>query len=175
MGMYTLLYLKWITTGTCCIARGTLLSVMWQFEWEGVWGRMDTCICMAESLHCSPETITVLLITYTPIENKKCNLKKFLKTIIFLLNPVYSLAKPTKVVNRQCIPVRLCNASSPEGRPPPSLTQAWVFADSVLVCSDVFNQGSFLSSPDPLPTIICPQRTRPSFSHLIPNHAVSDR
>ena len=56
MGMYTLLYLKWITTRTCCIARGTLLSVMWQFEWEGVWGRMDTWICMAESLHCSPET-----------------------------------------------------------------------------------------------------------------------
>ena len=27
-----------------------------------VWGRMDTCICMAESLCCSPETITTLLI-----------------------------------------------------------------------------------------------------------------
>ena len=32
----------------------------------GVWGRMDTCICMAES----PETITTLLIVYTPIQNK---------------------------------------------------------------------------------------------------------
>ena len=30
----------------------------------GVWGRMDTCICMAESLHCSPETITTLLFGY---------------------------------------------------------------------------------------------------------------
>ena len=30
---------------------------------------MDTCICMAESLHCSPETITTLLIGYTPIQN----------------------------------------------------------------------------------------------------------
>ena len=29
-----------------------------------VWGRMDTCICMAESLNCSPETITTLLIVY---------------------------------------------------------------------------------------------------------------
>ena len=37
----------------------------------GVWGRMDTCICMAESLHYSPETITILLIDYTPIQNKK--------------------------------------------------------------------------------------------------------
>ena len=32
-----------------------------------VWGRMDTYICMAESLHCSPETTTTLLISYTPI------------------------------------------------------------------------------------------------------------
>ena len=38
---------------------------------RGVWGRMDTCICRAESLHCSPETITTLLIGYTPIQNKK--------------------------------------------------------------------------------------------------------
>ena len=34
-----------------------------------VWGRMDTCICMAESLHCSPGTITTLFIGYTPIQN----------------------------------------------------------------------------------------------------------
>ena len=34
-----------------------------------VWGRMDTCIYMAESLHSSPETITTLLIGYTQIEN----------------------------------------------------------------------------------------------------------
>ena len=31
---------------------------------------MDTCICMAESFCCSPETIT-LLIGYTPIQSKK--------------------------------------------------------------------------------------------------------
>ena len=35
------------------------------------WGRMDTCICMAESLHCSPANITTLLIGYTPVQNKK--------------------------------------------------------------------------------------------------------
>ena len=34
---------------------------------RGVWGRIDTCICMAESFHCSPETITILVINYTPI------------------------------------------------------------------------------------------------------------
>ena len=30
-------------------------------------GRMDTCTCVAESLCCSPETITTLLISYIPI------------------------------------------------------------------------------------------------------------
>ena len=49
---------------------------------DGGWERMDTCIRMTESLHCSPETITILLIGYTRIQNvlmlKKCliNLKK---------------------------------------------------------------------------------------------------
>ena len=38
--------------------------------WLGrVWGRMDTCIHMAESLYCSPETIATLLIGYIPIQN----------------------------------------------------------------------------------------------------------
>ena len=32
-------------------------------------GRTDTCICMAESLCCAPET-TTLLISYTSIQNK---------------------------------------------------------------------------------------------------------
>ena len=29
---------------------------------RGIWGRMDTCICVAESLFCSLETVTALLI-----------------------------------------------------------------------------------------------------------------
>ena len=36
---------------------------------------MDTCICKAKSLHCSPETIA-LLIGYIPTQNKVCFLKK---------------------------------------------------------------------------------------------------
>ena len=31
---------------------------------------MDTCICVAESLPCSPETSITLLIGFTPIQNK---------------------------------------------------------------------------------------------------------
>ena len=37
---------------------------------RGVWERMDTCICMAESLCCPPETIKTLLTGYNPIGNK---------------------------------------------------------------------------------------------------------
>ena len=34
MDMYILLYLKWITKKSYCIAQGTLLNVMWQPGWE---------------------------------------------------------------------------------------------------------------------------------------------
>ena len=68
--MYTPLYLKWITK---FLLYGTRKSAQcYVAAWmEGVWGEMDTYICMAESLHCSPETITTLLIDYTSIQNKK--------------------------------------------------------------------------------------------------------
>ena len=42
----------------------------------GFRGRMDTCICMAESLHSSTETITTLLISYTSIQKFKNKKKK---------------------------------------------------------------------------------------------------
>ena len=32
---------------------------------------MDTCVCVTQFLHCSLETITTLLISYTLIQNKK--------------------------------------------------------------------------------------------------------
>ena len=38
---------------------------------RGAWGRMDTSVCVAESVCCPPETITALLISYTFIETKK--------------------------------------------------------------------------------------------------------
>ena len=43
---------------------------MWQPGWRGVWGRMDTCKCMAESLCFPLETVTSLLIDLN-IKNKK--------------------------------------------------------------------------------------------------------
>ena len=61
---YTLLYLKWITNKD-------LLYSMWNSDqyYMAAWmpgglGRMDTCICMAEALHCLPETITMLLVSW---------------------------------------------------------------------------------------------------------------
>ena len=36
---------------------------------RGVWGRMNTCIYMAKSLHCSPEIITTLLIGYVVVQS----------------------------------------------------------------------------------------------------------
>ena len=65
--MYTVLYLKCITNknlvySTWNSAQRYVPAWMW-----GIWGRM--VICMAESFHCSSETITTLLISYTPIQN----------------------------------------------------------------------------------------------------------
>ena len=37
---------------------------------RGVWRRMDTGMCIPESLCCPPETIKTFLIGYTPIQNK---------------------------------------------------------------------------------------------------------
>ena len=41
-----------------------------------VWGKIDTCMGIAESLCYSPETPTTLLIVYMPIQNLKKKKKK---------------------------------------------------------------------------------------------------
>ena len=70
--MNILLYLKWITNRDLRYRTWTLLNVTWQSGLGGGgWVRMDTCMCTADSLSCSPETTTILLISYTPIQNKK--------------------------------------------------------------------------------------------------------
>ena len=53
----------------CSVLRGSL-------DGRGVWGRLCTCVCLAESLCCLPETITTLLIGYTPIQNEQFKEKK---------------------------------------------------------------------------------------------------
>ena len=53
----------------CSMSSGSLAE-------RGFWERMDTCLCMTEFLCCPPETITTLLMDYTPIQNKKFKNKK---------------------------------------------------------------------------------------------------
>ena len=65
--MSTLLYLKWVTNKNLLYGTGNPAVLCGSLDGRGVWGRMDTCICVAEVLRCPPETITTLLIGYTPV------------------------------------------------------------------------------------------------------------
>ena len=71
MDVDTRLCLRWRTNKVILSSTGTLVSVSWQPGWEGSLGSRDTCVRTAESLHCPPEAITILLTGYTPIQNKK--------------------------------------------------------------------------------------------------------
>ena len=53
-------------TRTYSITQGTLLTVKWQPGWEESLGE-NSCIGVAESLHCSPETVATLVIVYVPV------------------------------------------------------------------------------------------------------------
>ena len=84
----------------------------------GVWGRMDTCICMAKSLHCSPETPTTLLIGLSQSKIKYLKLKK-----IYVLHSEWYIAAAAKSL--QSCPT-LCHLidGSPPGSPVPGILQA---------------------------------------------------
>ena len=63
MDMCTLPYLKWITNKNYCVQHRELCSAFYgSLDGREVWGRVDTCICTAESLDCSPETVTALFV-----------------------------------------------------------------------------------------------------------------
>ena len=74
MDTYTLLYLKWITSKALLSSTGKPAQCCVAAWMGGESGRMDTCTCLAESLCCSPETSTALLISYSP--NKVKSSKK---------------------------------------------------------------------------------------------------
>ena len=86
-------------------------------------GRLDTCICMAESLHCSPKTITTLLISYTPIQTTK--LKKIQKQNTKKQTYGYESRKVAAAESLQSCPT-LCDPidGSPPGSPNPGILQA---------------------------------------------------
>ena len=62
MVMYTLLYLKWITNKDLLYNMELSSVLCGSLDGREVLGRMDTCICMAESLCCSLETIITLFV-----------------------------------------------------------------------------------------------------------------
>ena len=71
MDMSTALGLKWMIDRDLLYSssRSSQSSVA---AWgRGVWERTGTGRRVAEPCHCSPETITILLISYTPIQNLK--------------------------------------------------------------------------------------------------------
>ena len=73
MDIYILLYLKQITNKE--LLYGTWDSAQWVAAWKGgAFGGEWTLVYVGLSLLCcSPETITTLLFSYAPIQNKKLN------------------------------------------------------------------------------------------------------
>ena len=108
----------------------------------GVWERMYTCIfiCMAESLFCLPETITTLLISCTPIQNKKfknTNIKHtslimsklstfhvFKVTFVLVSNPPYILLYGLSAHYFLCVWASLVAQLV---KNPPSMWETWVW------------------------------------------------
>ena len=70
LGMYTLLYLKWISNNDLLQHTGNSARC-YVAAWMGgeFGGEMDICIYMAESLCCPPKTIIILSIVYTSIQD----------------------------------------------------------------------------------------------------------
>jgi len=54
---------------------------------------LNTYICMAESLCCSPEFTTTLLIGYTPVQNKKFKVWWGKKNLFVLKNRLFKIKK----------------------------------------------------------------------------------
>ena len=67
MHMCTLLCLKWISSKDLQNGAGNSSLCLGSLAGRGVWGRVDTRVCLAESLCCSPETITTLLTSYVRV------------------------------------------------------------------------------------------------------------
>ena len=64
MDMHTVVFKMDNQQGPTVQHRELCLMLHGSLDGRGVWGRMDICICMAESLCCLPETMTTLLIRY---------------------------------------------------------------------------------------------------------------
>ena len=63
--MYTWLYLKWKTNKDLLYSTGSSM-LCGSLDGKGVWGRMDTSVCVAQSLCCPPETNNIVNELATP-------------------------------------------------------------------------------------------------------------
>ena len=61
---------------------------------NALWGRMDTCICMTDSLCCPPKTTITLLISYTPKQNYIQTSQKSLLLLAPLFSPITFIPWP---------------------------------------------------------------------------------
>ena len=77
--MYTLLYLKWIINKDLLYSTGNSAQCSVAAWMGGDFGGEWIHVYVAESLPCSPETVTTLLIGCTPIYSKKLKKKKQVK------------------------------------------------------------------------------------------------
>ena len=66
--MHTLRYLKTHNKGPVVEHRELCSMLCGSLGGRGAWGRMDTRVCMAESLCCPSETITALLIGHVKVK-----------------------------------------------------------------------------------------------------------
>ena len=75
MDRYTLLYFKWISNKVILLYRTRNSAQCYVTAW--VWGDLGGKLIYiyAKSLCFPPETITILLISYTPIQNEKLKTK----------------------------------------------------------------------------------------------------
>ena len=81
---------------------------------------MDTCVCMVESLCCSPETITTLLTSYTPVQNKKFDVYHWYTCIYGIYTYHCAAAKSLQSCPILCDPID----GGPPGSPVPGILQA---------------------------------------------------
>ena len=86
--MYVLQYLRQTTSKGLLYGTGNSAhchAAAWMGE---EFGRVGTCACMAESLHCPPETITALLIGYNPQYEIKRFEKNYHNTVSWLYSNI---------------------------------------------------------------------------------------
>ena len=62
-----------LTLQRVCVCACVWVPLLFTWHYKGC---VCVCVCVSESLCCSPDTTTILLVSYTPIHNKRFKLLK---------------------------------------------------------------------------------------------------